>query len=255
MKNHSGERHPNGQVADLIGIDRRSVRAYLKRAGIKIEGNQSEEREISSGDADEQEIKNLRHEVKGRPMYLVARDSDGNEAREAYTSYNASVFVKKQKAAGRSVAISFQVANLHIFNPDAQPRARRVREMPDMEAMREARGSTNEKPKVKALPPIGYDPVWIRGQLALRLDLQGWKQGDRRYVRPDTGELLSTDAPAKALLEFLLGHALSSPKPSSPPKEKVEPEIPEDDPLLKMAVEELGAKVRRRNKGEVAWSD
>jgi hypothetical protein len=216
----------NSKTARALGLSVRSIEVYLERAGVEVEGDQREERPLTSPRHVERQAVAIGYELQGRPIGFRIVTAEGRQRPPEPYGRESARCAADLLAAGAEVYVVYQVANKHRIIEDAQPPMVERRAAPVRAAFGEASDSEPELPAPEKPPrrTAGYSPEWVRGQILLRFVALGWTRGGD-YFNPHTGEVVRADAATCTLLQLLIDGDVS-------------------DPLLSTAVE-LGAVVRK----------
>ena len=199
------QRRSNREIAEALGLkSRKTAAAVVRRAGLAVHGEQYEPREIQPAANVEREVMRLGYEVRGKPRFVVV-ETAGDALEVPYSVAE----VERQLDRGAKVTVKFQVANRHEVIEDAKPMERQrpigrtVSHVDDADPQPAERRAAVYAP-AEEVPPVGYSPEWVRGQLALRLKRLGCVH-EGKFFNRETGELLPMDASAGELLEPLIG--------------------------------------------------
>jgi 5S rRNA maturation endonuclease (ribonuclease M5) len=193
------------QIANLLGISRRSVGDALKRAGLENVPQPLQECVIAKAQDVEGQIKRQARHLKGFPKIIVVQ-TDFGKAKYPYVPDQAQTLVETYLKEGAKVRVLFQVANKQRVIRDTPP----TRGGMGFKQLGSGMGHVVPPKKEKVTRwQFGYSSEWLLGQVKLAFRLLEWPSLHGNVVDPETGEVLPDDL--TQLIALLTGKQLSVP--------------------------------------------
>jgi len=197
-------RRSRKDIAFTLGVDVRSVKSTLDRAGV-ISEMQFEDVLITRDDKPiYQQVEAAVRTTHGFPRWWIVKSVQGEE-QFTYNSKQEYHFVDAHIGEGKEIYLRLQVTSKRSIATHFLAVHPLNNQRPVMTILGAYARIPKSKVRSRKYYGTDFDPKWIKGQLLLRLELtHGWQpQPDNKLVNPDTGELVGWHMSVEELTEVI----------------------------------------------------